>query len=67
MVSTKHLYRDESHKMLGGVCAGLADYFGIDVTLVRLGVVVLGLAAHVFTLAAYLILWAVMPPKPLGQ
>jgi phage shock protein C len=67
MVSTKHLYRDESHKMLGGVCAGLADYFGIDVTLVRLGVVVLGLAAHVFTLAVYLILWAVMPPKPLGQ
>jgi phage shock protein C len=67
MVSTKHLYRDERNKMLGGVCAGLADYFGVDVTLVRLGVVVLGLAAHVFTLIAYLILWAVMPPQPLNQ
>ena len=67
MVSTKHLYRDERNKMLGGVCAGLADYFGVDVTLVRLGVVVLGLAAHVFTLIAYLILWAVMPARPLSQ
>ena len=67
MMSTKHLYRDERNKMLGGVCAGLAEYFGLDVTLVRLGVVVLGLAAHVFTLAASLILWAIMPPKPMGQ
>ena len=67
MVSTKHLYRDERNKMLGGVCAGVADYFGVDVTLVRLGVVVLGLAAHVFTLIAYLILWAVMPARPLSQ
>jgi len=46
---------------------GLAEYFGVDVTLVRLGVVVLGLAAHVFTLVAYLLLWAIMPSNVPAQ
>ena len=70
MNTTRRLYRDETNKMLGGVCAGLAEYFGVDVTLVRIGVLVLGLAAHIFTLVAYLLLWAIMPsnvPAPGGQ
>ncbi len=61
MNTNRHLVRDEQHKMIGGVCAGLADYFGVDVTLVRLGAVLLGLAAHVFTLLAYVLLWVIMP------
>ncbi len=61
MNTTRRLYRDEQHKMIGGVCAGLAEYFGVDVTLVRVGVAVLGLTTHVFTLVAYLLLWAIMP------
>ncbi len=32
----KKLYRSAGQKMLGGVCGGLAEYFGIDVSLVRL-------------------------------
>jgi phage shock protein C len=61
MNTTRRLYRDETNKMLGGVCAGLAEYFGVDVTLVRIGVVLLGLATHAFGLLAYLLLWAIMP------
>jgi phage shock protein PspC (stress-responsive transcriptional regulator) len=34
-MNDKKLYRDDQHKMIGGVCKGLADYFDIDVTLVR--------------------------------
>ena len=32
----KRLYRSENNQMLCGVCAGIAEYFGIDPTLVRL-------------------------------
>jgi phage shock protein PspC (stress-responsive transcriptional regulator) len=32
----KKLYRSRTNKMLGGVCAGLGDYFGIDPTIIRL-------------------------------
>jgi len=32
----KKLYRDEYHRVLGGVCSGLAEYFDMDVTVVRL-------------------------------
>ncbi len=39
----KRLYRSETNKMLCGVCAGIAEYFNIDPTLVRLGWVILSL------------------------
>jgi phage shock protein C len=38
----KKLYRSDSQKMICGVCGGIAEYFGIDPTLVRLGMVLLG-------------------------
>jgi phage shock protein PspC (stress-responsive transcriptional regulator) len=69
----KKLYRDTDNKVLGGVCSGLANYFNIDVVLVRVLFVVffLGFSAlHFFTfgitsgtiLLIYLILWVVTPP-----
>jgi phage shock protein C len=58
----KKLYRDEYHKVIGGVCAGLADYFDMDPTIVRL------LFAFAFFvggvgLGTYIILWIVLPKK----
>jgi phage shock protein PspC (stress-responsive transcriptional regulator) len=58
----KKLYRDEYHKVLGGVCAGLAEYFDMDVTIVRL------LFAFTFFVMGvgfipYIILWIVLPKK----
>ncbi|HVW96500.1 MAG TPA: PspC domain-containing protein [Mucilaginibacter sp.] len=58
----KKLYRDEYHKVLGGVCSGLAEYFEMDVTIVRL------LFAFTFFvmgvgLGTYIILWIVLPRK----
>ena len=41
----KRLYRNVNDKMLCGVCSGLADYFNIDPTLVRLAWVLLGFIA----------------------
>jgi phage shock protein PspC (stress-responsive transcriptional regulator) len=56
----KKLYRDKDEKRLGGVCSGLAWYFDVDVTLVR----VLMLVALICGSAGfwvYLILWIVVP------
>ena len=39
----KKLYKSSTDKKLAGVCGGLAEYFNIDSTLVRLGWVVFGL------------------------
>ena len=35
-MTDKKLYRSESDKKLAGVCGGLADYLGVDVTIIRL-------------------------------
>ncbi len=62
----KRLYLDKQHKVIGGVCAGLAEYFGIDVSIVR----VLFLVTFIFKGSGgliYLILWAVLPKKPFGS
>jgi phage shock protein C len=58
----KKLYRDPYHKMIGGVCAGLAEYLDMDITVVRL------LFAFAFFimgvgLIPYIILWIVLPKK----
>lgn len=56
----KKLTRSSTDKMLGGVCGGLARYFGVDATLVRLIVVALVIFAGLGPII-YFILWAVMP------
>jgi phage shock protein PspC (stress-responsive transcriptional regulator) len=57
---TRRLYRDENDKILGGVCAGLANYFGIDVVIVRIVFVVLAISFG-FGLIPYIILWVAVP------
>jgi len=59
----KKLYRSTTDKMLGGVAGGLAEYFDIDSTLVRvLFIVVVFLGGG--GIIAYIILWIVVPQKP---
>jgi phage shock protein PspC (stress-responsive transcriptional regulator) len=56
----KRLFRDENDKVVGGVCSGLANYFGIDVVIIRIIFVVL-LVAGGFGFITYLILWIAVP------
>jgi phage shock protein C len=50
------------NKMLAGVCAGLAEYFGIDPTVVRVGYAALSLFSAGFPgLVLYIILMLIMP------
>ncbi len=60
----KKLYRSLSKRMIAGVCGGLAEYFDIDVSLVRLIFVGLTLiTAIVPMLLFYLIAWIIIPPQ----
>ncbi len=59
----RKLFRSND-RMLGGVCAGLADYFDLDPTLIRIGYLILSLLSAAFPgLLVYIILWIVIPPQ----
>ena len=58
--SPRKLYRSSRESMLGGVCGGLAQYLGADVTLVRIFFVLVALAAGT-GLLLYLALWIIVP------
>jgi phage shock protein PspC (stress-responsive transcriptional regulator) len=59
----KRLSRSETDKQLAGVCGGIAEYFGIDSTIVRLVAVILAIypGAVIGGIVAYLIAWFIMP------
>ena len=55
----KKLYRSRTKKMFGGVCGGLEDYTGIDVTLWRLIFVLIALPGGLSILIYFLMWWLV--------
>jgi phage shock protein C len=59
----QRLTRDTDHGMLGGVCAGVADYLGIDVTLVRLLAVVGAVFGLGSLVIAYVVAWILVPER----
>jgi phage shock protein C len=51
------------NKMMGGVCAGIAEWLGWDPTIVRVGYVLLSVLSAAFPgILVYIILWIIMPP-----
>jgi len=57
------LRRSRRHRMIAGVCGGLAEYFGLDVTIVRVAYVLISILSVAFPgILAYIILMFVMPP-----
>lgn len=54
--NTKRFYRDPDDKKIAGVCSGIAAYFSIDVTLVRI-IFLLSLLVYGFTFWLYIIIW----------
>lgn len=65
--SQKQLFRDPENAKLGGVCAGLASYFGLDITLMRLiwiAIFIIGFPLaplFLFVGLLYVILWVILP------
>lgn len=72
MTDGKQLRRDKDRGMIGGVCAGLAEYFSLDPTLVRVAYVVISVITAFAGVLVYIVLWVVIPakgasePPPLG-
>lgn len=64
--SRTKFYLDCQHKKWLGVCSGIADYTGIDVTWVRVGCVLLAFATSGWSVLAYLVIAWVAEKKPLG-
>lgn len=62
----KKLYRIPSEGMIGGVCAGLAEYLNADPTIIRLVFILLALAGMSGVLI-YFIMWLIVPVKPETQ
>ena len=56
----KKLYRSDENKMLAGVCGGIAEYFGVDPTLIRLASLVFSLLG-VSGLLAYILAAIIIP------
>jgi len=61
----KRLTRSPAEAKIGGVCAGLADYFEVDVVLVRTAWIVFSIVpgAIIGGVLAYIAAWLVMPPR----
>jgi len=62
----KKLYRSRSDKILGGVCGGMAEYFEMDPSMMRLIWVFLALITGGTAVLAYLIAWVIVPQEPVG-
>lgn len=65
---SQRLTRSDRDRLIGGVCAGLAKYFDLDITLVRVGYVLLSILSAAFPgILVYLILWLIMPQESAYQ
>jgi len=64
VASVRRLYRSRDERMIAGVAGGIAEYFDIDPTIVRIIFVVLALPGFFPGILFYLILWAIIPLEP---
>lgn len=62
-MNDKKLYRTPDDKMIGGVCGGLAKYFGLDSTLVRVAYALLSICTAFSGVLVYLVLLLIMPEE----
>jgi phage shock protein C len=63
MEQTRKLYRSRTDRKLAGVCGGLASYFKLDTTLIRVLFIVLAVMGGSGVLI-YLAMWLVVPNEP---
>ncbi|MFO7300364.1 MAG: PspC domain-containing protein [Actinomycetes bacterium] len=64
----RRLYRSRDDRMIAGVCGGIAEYFGLDPTLVRIGYVLLSAFSVAFPgILAYIVMAIIVPERPRGS
>jgi phage shock protein PspC (stress-responsive transcriptional regulator) len=60
----RRLMRPRATRKIAGVCQGFADYFGLEVTLIRIVTVILAIFAFPTAEIAYVVAWIIMPEAP---
>jgi phage shock protein C len=63
MDAGRKLYRSNTNRMLAGVCGGLAEYFNLDATLIRVLFVLLAVLGG-SGLVLYVAMWIIVPKQP---
>jgi phage shock protein C len=63
MDPTRKLYRSKTNRQVAGVCGGLAQYFNMDVTLIRVLFVLLAVLGG-SGIVLYLAMWIIVPKEP---
>jgi phage shock protein C len=61
----RRLLRPHSGRKIAGVCQGFAEYFDLDVTLIRLVAVIMAIFAFPMAEIAYIVCWIVIPEAPM--
>lgn len=62
--SRNRLYRNKDRGLLGGVCAGIADWLGFNLTALRVIVVLLAFPFTAVMVIGYVALWILIPKRP---
>ncbi|HEY1064163.1 MAG TPA: PspC domain-containing protein [Candidatus Saccharimonadales bacterium] len=63
---SKRLYRSTDNKVIAGVCGGIGEFFNIDPVIVRVIAVLLLLPGGLPGFIPYVIMWIIVPQKPVG-
>jgi phage shock protein C len=63
----KKLYRSRTNRKIAGVCGGLAEYFNIDATIIRVIAFLLLLPGGLPGFIPYVVLWVIVPRAPINQ
>ncbi len=66
VLARKRLIRPREGRKVAGVCAGFAEYFDLDITLVRVVWLISVFLGVGLSLIAYIVAWIVMPEEPLA-
>lgn len=64
--SRNRLYRNKGRGLIGGVCAGISDWLGLNLTALRVIVVVLAIPFTPVILIGYVLLWILLPKRPIN-
>ena len=67
MNEPKKLFRSRHNRMLAGVCGGLAEYFNIDPTMMRVITIILTVTPFVPAGIIYALLWLLIPERGINQ
>jgi phage shock protein C len=64
VVARRKLVRPRTGRKIAGVCAGFAEYFDLDVTLIRLVWLIAGILMLPFWVIGYIVAWIIVPDAP---